>query len=67
MTLALVAIGVVIGLDVLTLSGKEIMLDEGGVNKTHVASLAPGAYVWLSALAATTLGAFAPARPRSAP
>jgi hypothetical protein len=65
--LALAVGAVAIGLHMLALPGMVIPLDEGGVNQTSAAALAPGAWVWISALAAAALGAFAAPRPRSAP
>jgi hypothetical protein len=65
--LGLAVIAAAIGLHMLALPGTEISLDEGGVNKTQATALAPGAWVWMAALAAAALGAFAAPIPRSAP
>ena len=53
---------VLLALTMLALPGTEIMLDEGGVNKTRAVALLPGAWVWLAALSLPALGLFAAPR-----
>ena len=47
---------VLIALDMLNFPGSEIILDEGGINKTSVLALLPGAWFWLVSLIVPTSG-----------
>jgi hypothetical protein len=55
---------ILLALDMLAFPGTEILLDEGGVNKTRVLALLPGAWVWLAALTLPVFGLLAAPRNR---
>ena len=48
--LILSAFQILIALDMLLFPGTELILDEGGVNKSRVAAFLPGAWVWLGTI-----------------
>ena len=64
-TAIVAAIAVIIALDMLTLPGTLIYLDEGGVNTTTALGFSAGAWVWLAAMVAPLISIPRPSPPPS--
>lgn len=50
-------VGLLIALTVFTVVGKEFPADEGGVTKTRIVAVLPGAYVWFVSIGLSILAA----------